>query len=36
MKVSGHIHAPAALSAGIELPVPIEYEAGWAGLDAVE
>jgi hypothetical protein len=30
MKVSGQIHAPAALSPGKEPPVPVGYEAGWA------
>jgi hypothetical protein len=30
MEVSSQLHAPAALPPGTELPVPIEYEAGWA------
>jgi hypothetical protein len=30
MKVSDQFHAPAALTPGIEPPVPIGQEAGWA------
>jgi hypothetical protein len=30
MEGSGQLHAPAALSPGKELPVPIGYETGWA------
>jgi hypothetical protein len=30
MEVSGHLHAPAALSPGKEPVVPIGKEAGWA------
>jgi hypothetical protein len=30
MDVSGHLHAPAALTPGRELPVPIGQEAGWS------
>jgi hypothetical protein len=29
MEVSGQFHAPTVLPPGIELPVPIGYEAGW-------
>jgi hypothetical protein len=30
MEVNGQLHAPAALTPGKELPVPIGEEAGWA------
>jgi len=30
MEVSGQLHAPATLSLGKELPVPIRDEAAWA------
>jgi hypothetical protein len=37
-KVSGHLHISAAIPTGKELPIPIQYEAGWAsiGLDTME
>jgi len=37
--VSGQLHIPAALPLGMELPVPINYEAGsapGAGLEVLE
>jgi hypothetical protein len=29
MKISGQLHAPAALTLGKDTPVPLEWEAGW-------